>query len=776
MTIRCTPDHPVFTQRGWVNAEDLVSTDFVAVVRSIECGTEAVLEHQAALLGYALSEGSLGYDSHFYLYSSVGDEIEDMRRVVATFDNTLARVERRVDGKASSVRPARGDRARPSEAVEFLFGTCALRGANALTKRVPLLVDRWNLQAIAILVGKLFQGDGCVHMPTRWIFYATSSEGLARDVRRLLLKLGLTSTVHRKTFAYRGGHRTGYTVNLLGGRGAYRRFHERIGPHLVGSKRLALADLAMSYDRLGPLLPGGTVDVVPLVLCREPVREAIAKAYPSLKAGCRALGLAYRLLFKESGKGGLRRDTVEYLADKLDSPALHALVPATMGWSRPRGFTVHDIEPTFDIEVPGARSFIANGIAVHNSHAAAYALVAYQTAYFKANYPVEFMAALLTSEMGDTDKIVKYIDECRAMGLTVQPPDVNTSAVQFSVAGDTIRFGLAAIKNVGEAAMESILRTRAAEGAFRTLDDFCSRVDLRLVNRRVIESLIKAGAFDSLGLPRAHLLVQTDAALEGGQRVQRDRAEGQGSFFDDLLPKAPAHPAAGEPPGPIAEEWDADQRLAFEKEVLGFYISGHPLARYAAVVESMGITSTGDLAAKGHGAKVALFGHVGALKETATKSGNRMAFFTLEDMAGTVEVTVFPEPFKAAAPYLRAREPLVVRGRIDDGDKGRVILADDIRILDQSLANKPKGGAGEPSACRIRVPSAGDAAALLAALKQVCEEHPGGVPVFVHVLLDGVEVVVRARGVSVDASPGLTAKVTALMGTAAMVIEYAGRA
>ena len=130
-------------------------------------------------------------------------------------------------------------------------------------------------------------------------------------------------------------------------------------------------------------------------------------------------------------------------------------------------YTSEGTEPTYDIEVPGAANFIANGIAVHNSHAAAYALVAYQTAYFKANYPVEFMAALLTSEMGDTDKIVKYIDECRAMGIRVQPPDVNTSGVRFSVAGDTVRFGLAAIKNVGEAAMESILKTRAEDGAVR---------------------------------------------------------------------------------------------------------------------------------------------------------------------------------------------------------------------------------------------------------------------------------------------------------------------
>src|SRR5438552_2390974 len=227
-----------------------------------------------------------------------------------------------------------------------------------------------------------------------------------------------------------------------------------------------------------------------------------------------------------------------------------------MTWAAPTGYVLEGTEPTYDFEVPGAASFIANGIAVHNSHAGAYALVAYQTAYFKANYPVEFMAALLTSEMGDTDKIVKYIEECRAMGLTVSPPDVNVSAVQFSVASDTIRFGLAAIKNVGEAAMESILATRAAEGAFKTLDDFCARVDLRLVNRRVIESLVKAGAFDSLGLTRAHLLAQTDAALESGQRVQRDRSEGQASFFDALIPPS-AVPARREPAA-VVPHWPDD--------------------------------------------------------------------------------------------------------------------------------------------------------------------------------------------------------------------------
>ena len=452
-----------------------------------------------------------------------------------------------------------------------------------------------------------------------------------------------------------------------------------------------------------------------------------------------------------------------------------ATLETSIEWSSFASFVLEGVEPTYDIEVPGARSFIANGIVVHNSHAAAYGLVAYQTAYFKANYPVEFMAALLTSEMGDTDKIVKYIEECRAMGIRVEPPDVNVSAVQFSVAGDTVRFGLAAIKNVGEAAMQSILKARSADGPFRTLEDFCARVDLRLVNRRVVESLIKAGAFDSLGLTRAHLLATTDPALESGQRQQRDRAEGQASFFE-VLPGAPVRTSA---PAEVTPEWDTDQRLAFEKDVLGFYISGHPLARFRGVVEPLGITTTADLAAKGHGARVVLFGHAVGLKETSTKGGNRMAFFTLEDMDGTVDVTVFPEPFRTAAAHLRSRDAVLVRGRVDDGEKGRVVLAEDVRLLEQALAEssgRPRPDVVEPSACRIRVTPGDDPSVALAAVRQLCGAHPGGVPVFLHLVLDAQEVVVRARGLSVDGSPELVADGETVLGAGTISVDYAGRA
>jgi DNA polymerase-3 subunit alpha len=777
MTVRCTADHPIFTQRGWVNAEALTRDDFVAIAAVLPCGEESVPDHLPGVLGYALSEGSLGDPGHFYLYSSAPDEIADMSRLLSAFPNTAARVEHRPERSASSVRPVRIDRRRPAGAVEFLFGACGLQGATATTKRVPPPVDRWNRDAVAVLVGKLLQGDGCIHASTRSVFYATSSRGLADDVRRLFLKLGVASTIHRKTFAYRGQRRVGYTVNVLGGRSSFRALHAVVGPHLVGAKQAALATLAASYAGTPPVLARGTVEVIPLLLAQAPLREAILKRFPSLRAGCRSLGIAYRLLFADGKKGGIRRDTLLHLADLLDSPSLDALARSTVGWSRPRAFLVEGVEPTYDFEVPGAANFIANGIVVHNSHAAAYAVVAYQTAYFKANHPVEFMAALLTSEMGDTDKIVKYIDECRAMGLRVHPPDVNASAVQFGVEGDAIRFGLAAIKNVGEAAMESILRTRDAEGAFRSLFDFCSRVDLRLVNRRVLESLIKAGALDSLGLSRASLMAQVDAALDIGQRRQRDRSEGQGSLLD-LLGVGAELPAPVEPVA-LVPEWGEDEKLAFEKEVLGFYISGHPLARFRPHVERLGVTTSGELAAKSPGAPVRLLGHIVELKETTTKRGNQMAFLTLEDMDGTVEATVFPEPFKAAAGRLRAHEPVLLRGRLDESEKGRVVLVEEVRLLSEVAEGErgqPDARGTEPSACRIRVPPGQGAPVAIAEARRICACHEGRVPVFLHVLLAGQEVVVRSRGVAVDAGGALAAELEAVLGPGAVVVEYAGRA
>ncbi len=429
------------------------------------------------------------------------------------------------------------------------------------------------------------------------------------------------------------------------------------------------------------------------------------------------------------------------------------------------------------------------GYGFNKSHAACYGVVAYQTAYLKANHPTEFMAALLTSEMEKTDKIVQYVEETRAMGLRVEPPDVNVSRADFTVAGEAIHFGLAAIKNVGATAIESIVRTREADGRFAALDDFCARVDLRLVNRRVVECLIKAGAFDSLQSTRAGLLAALDQAMDSGQRQQRDREEGQVSLFD-VLGGGGAKPAVA----PIAvarvPEWPPEEMLAYEREVLGFYLSGHPLEQYRDVARRIGALGAADLATRSTGARVLLLGQVSAFSESTTKSGNRMAFATLELVDGSVPLTIFPEPYRSCAGALRHKGPVIVRGRADDSDKGRVVLAEEIKPLEEAMGNLAPAGNGQGNgtgtgtgpgaaahACRIRVSAAADALPdLLASVKAACREHEGRTPLFLHVLLPEQEVVLRIKELAVDPASDLVTKVEGLLGPGSILVEYAGRA
>lgn len=404
------------------------------------------------------------------------------------------------------------------------------------------------------------------------------------------------------------------------------------------------------------------------------------------------------------------------------------------------------------------------GYGFNKSHAAAYAMVAYQTAYLKAHYPVEFMAALLTSEMANTDKIVVHIDECRAMGIEVLPPDVNASGFRFGVTGNTIRFGLGAIKNVGEKAIQSIVTARDARGPFASLADFCRRVDTQLVNRRVVESLVKAGALDSLGISRAHLLASLDGAFDQGQRHQRERNQGQASIFDLLGGESRvAGMATVEPPVP---EWDLDQLLQYEKEVLGFYLSGHPLKRVWEQAQRLGAIGTADLASREDGSRVLVCGLAGRIQEVNTKKGERMAFVTLEDLDGTVELTVFPETLRLSAAHLRSGIPLLVRGRVEGGGGPRKLLAEDVRPLPGDVES-PEA----PAACQVRIPLAAASPEGLQALRQVVESHRGAVPLYLHLEVDGTEVVVHSRRVAVTASPVLVRDIEALLGGGSVRFE-----
>jgi DNA polymerase-3 subunit alpha len=269
--------------------------------------------------------------------------------------------------------------------------------------------------------------------------------------------------------------------------------------------------------------------------------------------------------------------------------------------------------------------------------------------------------------MENTDKVIKNINEIRNMGIAILPPDINASVRDFAVHASDIRFGLGAVKGVGDAALEAITEARQ-DGPFHSLHDFCERVDLRRVNRRVIEALIKCGAFDSLGGRRAPTLAQLDEAVETGQKLQRERELGQESLFGTEQIIAPrgggAAPAAD-------EEWPENLLLANEKEALGFYITGHPLARHSAAIKRFATCDAAGLAERADREEVSLCGIVAGSKELTTKKGERMAFITLEDLSGFVEMVIFPEVYQAAGELLKSEEPLLVRGTVDAGEEAQ---------------------------------------------------------------------------------------------------------
>ncbi|MEA3328229.1 MAG: DNA polymerase III subunit alpha [Candidatus Omnitrophota bacterium] len=316
------------------------------------------------------------------------------------------------------------------------------------------------------------------------------------------------------------------------------------------------------------------------------------------------------------------------------------------------------------------------GYGFNKSHSAAYAHISYQTAYLKANFPVEFTAALLSSEKDNTDKLTFYIDEAKKMGIEILPPDVNESFAEFTVVAGSVRFGLSAVKNVGQAAVESVIQARFKRGKFKSIYDFCEHIDLRLVNRRVIESLIKCGAFDSLGLYRSQLMSILDRALEAGASLQKDRMDGQLSFFDTFENQKSFRDDFQEIPD-IAE-WSENQLLAFEREMLGFYITGHPLTRYEKFLEDYSVSSTIDLIHYGDQAEITVGGIIDRVKEITTKRGEKMAFIAVEDLKGVVEGVVFPEVFKKLSMHIKKDSLVFINGRVSLRDEEPKIMVNEI--------------------------------------------------------------------------------------------------
>jgi len=396
------------------------------------------------------------------------------------------------------------------------------------------------------------------------------------------------------------------------------------------------------------------------------------------------------------------------------------------------------------------------GYGFNKSHSMAYAYVAYQTAYLKTNYPVEFMAALLTSEAGNLDKVGAYVEECRRLDIEVLPPDVNKSYAGFTVEGASIRFGLGAVKNVGEGAVELIVAEREAGGGFEDIFDFFSRLDSGQVNRRLVESLNRAGAFAGTGWNRRQVEMALDAAIEEGQIAHRERESGQTSLFDLAGAEDTVKTMHGRPD---ADEWPESELLVFEKEMLGLYVTSHPLARHATTLERYSTADVDDLPALRDGQEVVVGGLLTNVKHHTTSRGSKMAFVTLETPTGPCEITVFADVFERRAGLIVQDMAVMVPARVNyrNGEAG-LVASDVLRIEDaeQQLTR----------VVHVRLRTVGVDETLLERLAQVLGACPGKCTVLLHCLTpEHEEVTVRATSAClVAATPQLRQEIEDLLG------------
>ena len=409
------------------------------------------------------------------------------------------------------------------------------------------------------------------------------------------------------------------------------------------------------------------------------------------------------------------------------------------------------------------------GYGFNRSHSAAYALVAYRTAWLKTHYPVHFMAALLTTEKGDTDKLVKYIGECREMGIQVLPPDVNVSGLDFTVEGDRIRFGLAAVKNVGEGAVVSILEARGRVVRFTSLASFCAEIDRHHLNKRALESLIKAGCLDSLGHLRPRLVAGIDGAMDRAQRIQDEGASGQGSLFGGEEDEGDRSRVRDELP--VVPAWSQRELLAYERETLGFYLTGHPLNEHQDLVREFATHTTAMLQGSEGSVDVALCGLGTGLRKRKTKKNEAWASFLLEDLEGSCETLVFPRAFNDIREVLEEDRAVMVRGRAEVEEEKVKFIAEEIVPL-AGLRERYAESAG------LRITATGLDDAIMTRLEEILGAHQGSVPLYIALELPRRMTVAIQSGRRwlIKPSAGLTAEVQSLLGPGSIVYRGSPKA
>ncbi len=701
-TIEATANHPFYTFNGWRLLEELEIGGQVAVPRRLPVeGQQHWPDHEVIALGHLLAEGNLCHPHSVYFYSQDAAQVQDYVDAAEAFANVECSIA--IHKGTYSVYAKRVERTVEPGIVTWAK-VLGIWGKNALQKTIPDAVFELNNGQIGLLISRMWAGDGHINTTDRSLYYATSSERMARQLQHLLLRLGIISRLRTVNFPYKEG-RIGYQL-FVTGNDNLATFQRWIGTHFISDKR---HEQMMELVLTAPV-SSGTKDVIPVGI-KELVRSAKEQAGVTWLDMNRDCGVAQREFYPigTSTKSGFTRDAIARLADYFASDDLSRYADSDIYWDKITSIEYVGEKQTYDLEVPGTHNFVANDILVHNSHAADYAVITVQTAYLKAKYPVEYMAALLLIERDKTEKVTNFIGECRRMGIDVLAPDINYSGMDFEIQtlpeetpsqarrdpnigfdfpipdGSAIRFGMAAIKNVGENPVRAILEGREEGGGFNSLEDLCDRVDLRKVGKRPLECLIKAGALDRFG-QRSQLLDVIEQLVAQSAGIHSARASGQISMFDMLGGSAAVKASPIRLPN--IDEAPGRERLQWEKELLGIYVASHPLQQLNIDLTGKVTCQCAELNESHDGSSAVLVGMISDVRQINTKKGDRMAFVQLEDLSGTCDVVIFPRTFEEYGARLEIDSLVLIKGTAQTRQGKTSLLADSIQTHIESAVQK----------------------------------------------------------------------------------------
>ena len=766
-SIRATGNHPFLTFSTWKNLEDISLGEKIAVPRVLHseildkiCAKDIqkILKAKAATLGYLISEGNLCHPHGIYFYSTQENEVKDFVKNVSVFDNVKISIDR--SKSAQSVYVGQLDQKKGNHLKKFVEEQ-GLLNKTAIEKHIPNFVYSLNKEALCVFISKMWQGDGCVSIKNSQCYYATSSKQLAHDMQHVLLRLGILSTIHSKKFKYRGGRKDGYTVVVTHLKNI-KLLHESIYRHLLGVKKEALRELLKKTRDLytSSIIARGTTDILPKEILNV-IESEMLRVGMTKKVLCEKAHIAPRLLFNDTRKIGYQREVILKISEILKSDVLFKHASSDVFWDEVVSITKDTKEMTYDVTIAPHHNFVANDIIVHNSHAASYGLLAYQTAYMKANFPAIYMAASLTGAHGDVDEISIYIGECKRMNIEALGPHINESFGDFTVIKgektgggmdaqgnmipevrkDKIRFGLNSIKNFGEGIAHVIIEERKKNGPFMSLENFLDRIKDKNLNKKSMETLVKSGAMDVFG-DRGIMLHNIPDLLEYNKE-QLKRPENQDSLFGAFadIKKETTIGGFGEHLK-LKEEGHATQteKLTWEKELLGLYISGHPLDKYKEIFDKRDITIAkvkavieqdaqefADKVAKEQESKAILdsmdaqmeaaapkkkepepkkrynkeefkkqmaanqpkerelviAGIIEEAKEIATKKDAtvRMMFMKIADFTGSIEVVVFPKTYEQFKSVLVQESCVVIKGKTSSRNGTPSLIMDTVKVL-----------------------------------------------------------------------------------------------